>query len=339
MAMAMRWTTALVLAIVIAAPARGAKWEGGCPKVRQRLSKVGKNLGGGTPYAISRYFEHVGHELTFYLRDYDVLRYGGFSTEPDGNTVETTFTPIGGDPIPLPPITVTAVTPSALTFVVPDSRPALGRLVAGPARFVVKRGTTLLFDAFRQIILPPMNDVHEVAEEGAAVEVLAAMDAAGRLWIPLSFTDFGTGGSSLPECPTELTPVTAFAIDFSLKKSDDEAIPYVSFGQLKKNRLFLGDYLLFGLNMYGNKLQSKLDVSPTNGKGVLMCAKNDAIQLVVMVGLTNPAVGDRSELLELARDGSPLVVKIENISTDPEVVPYLESATYDSFSLPCYPAE
>ena len=172
------------------------------------------------------------------------------------------FTPINGDPVALPPIAVTATTPASLTFTMPDSRTSLGRLLAGPAAITVKRGNVTLFTANRQTILPPMNDVQALVNQGSSVEVLAAMDRGGRLWIPLDFNGFGQNGESLPQCPTVLTPVTAFAIDFSLRKGDDQALPYVSFGQLKHNRLFLGDYVVFGLNMYGNKLQTKLDPSP-----------------------------------------------------------------------------
>jgi hypothetical protein len=116
-------------------------------------------------------------------------------------------------------------------------------------------------------------------------------------------------------------------------------LPYVSFGQLKNNRLFLGDYVVFGLNMYGNKLQTKLDPSPGTGHEVVLCGLNDALQLVVMFQLKNPALGDKSTLLELARDGSPIIVKMENVTLDPQVAAKLESAEYDSAHLPCYPAE
>jgi hypothetical protein len=328
----------LLLAFLVADPAAAAKWAGGCPRVKQKLAKVGRGSG-GLPYAISKLYEHVGHEMTFYLKDTHVERYGGFSTEPGGNTVQFTFTPIDGDPIALPPFAVTATTPSTLTFTVPDSRPIIGRLLAGPATITVKRGDFHLFDAFRQLILPPMNDVQTLVTQGASVEALAAMDAKGQVWIPLDFNGYGQNGESLPQCPTLLTPVTAFAVDFSLRKGDDEALPYVSFGQLKRNRVFLGDYVVFGLNMYGNKLMTTLDVTPATGNEVVLCALNDALQLVVMFQLQNPALGDRSSLLEIARDGSPIKVKMENVSLDPAVAAKLESAPYDSSHLPCYPAE
>jgi hypothetical protein len=211
--------------------------------------------------------------------------------------------------------------------------------VVGPATITVKRGENLLFNAYRQLILPPMQDVQTLVTQGTSVEVLAALDPKGAVWIPLDFNGYGQNGESLPQCPTLLTPVTAFAVDFSLKKGDDEALPYLSFGQLKKNRIFLGDYLVFGLNMYGNKLATALDVTPAGGNEVVLCALNDALQLVLMFQLQNPALGDRSTLLDVVRDGSPIKVKMENVSLDPQVADRLERATYDSNHLPCYPAE
>ncbi len=130
--MSLRWVLALVIALAFADPAAAAKWKGGCPKTNQKLSIVGLKGAGGTPYALSRFFEHVGHDVTFYLKDHDVQTSGGFSTDPDGNTVQVTFTPINGDPIALPPIAVTATTPATLTFTMPDSRTSARPSARGP---------------------------------------------------------------------------------------------------------------------------------------------------------------------------------------------------------------
>ena len=335
----LRFVAALLLTLAIADPAGAAKWAGGCPKVKQKLWTVGH--GNVTAYTISKLFEHVGHDVTFYLRDFDVTRTGGFSTDPDGNTVQVTFTPLFADPIPLPPFTATGTTHSTLTFKIPDSRDSIGRLLVGYATIAVSRGTYPLFETkrYRQLILPPMNDVHALTTAGTSVEVYAVIDKGARVWLPLDFNGFGQNGEPLPACPTVLTPVTPFAVDFSLKKGDDQALPYVNFGQLKKNRIFLGDYLVFGLNMYGNKLQTNLDVSPSAGKEVVLCGLNDALQLVIMFQLQNPALGSNSELLDLVRDASPLTIKIENVSLDPEVAERLQSAAYDSSHLACYPPE
>jgi hypothetical protein len=327
--MAIRSVTACLLVVALTVPAWGAKWYGGCPRVRYKFT----SLGGGL-YATSRLFEHVGHEVTYFLP------HGGLSTDPDATTIEVTFTPPEDGPrIPLPPFTVTATSPTTVTFVVPDSRPALGRLVVGHAEIAIKNGTTVLALGRRQVILPPMNDVRELVNAGYDVDVLGAMDKGGRIWVPLGFRDFGQTESPLAQCPTILTPVTAFALDASLKKGDDQLIEWVHMGQLRKNKLFLGDYLLLGDNMYGNRLQTKLNVAPTKGNGVSLCGLNDALELVVQIKATNPALTNKkSDLLPLVRDGSPVVLKLENISLDPTVAPLLEQAEYDSVGQPCYPA-
>jgi hypothetical protein len=335
LAMAIRWITVLVLAVVLAAPAPAARWAGGCPKVRWRLQPFGRNDGGGVPLVISRNFEHVGHEVTFHLRDDDVTNHGGFSTEPGGNTLEVTFKPDKLVSIPLPPIQVTATSPSTLTIVVPDSRPILGRLLVGPAEFRVRRGTQPLFHAFWKLILPPMNDIGALTADGYEVEAYGTLDRGGRLWVPLGFRSFGTDpDGGLAACPTELTPVTAFALGLELKKGEDQALPYISVGSLKGNKLYLGDYLLDGKNMYGNKLQTKLAVVPKAEHGVVLCSLNDALELVLMVKLRNPALGKKSELLPLVQSGSAVRIKVHNISADLE--PYLEGAEVDSNNEPCY---
>src|SRR5215470_11310336 len=102
------------LALLVAgSPASAAKWVTGCPKPKEYLSAIGKGLL-GRPLPISRYYEHQGHEITIRLKFNDVINYGGFSTDPDGNTVEITyFPPGGGAPIAMPPIPVTAASADA----------------------------------------------------------------------------------------------------------------------------------------------------------------------------------------------------------------------------------
>ena len=52
------------------------------------------------------------------------------------------------------------------------------------------------------------------------------------------------------------------------------------------------------------------------GNGAVLCALNDASQLLVKLPLQNPALGKGSVLIPLGRDGSPVKAKIHNISTD-----------------------
>ena len=358
--MALRYLISLFLVICLALPVEAAKWQGGCPLVKHKLLTVGKPTSKQLPFrelskmqplrgprarASVRGINHVGHELTIELDAKDVAksnRAGGFSIEPNGNSVVMVFNPVGrdddyyADPIVLPPVPFTATSSTSGSFVIPDSRPLIGRLVVGPASIIVFRGETLLFDIPKTVIMPPMNDMRAIADDGYEAEMLGALDHKGNVWFPLGFSGFGENGESLPECPTVLTPVTAFAVGLSLKKDEDEALPYVSMGQLKANYLFLGDYLVFGKNFYGNKLL-QLDVQPLQGNGVVLCALNDAIQLIAKIPLQNPALGKGSALVPLVRDGSPVRAKIHNISADDYVASVLERVEADAFKSICGP--
>jgi hypothetical protein len=333
--MTFRRSTPLALLVLLLAgspPVGAAKWTAGCPfkQAKFKTMPVGKET---RTRAISRYYEHVGHAVTYYA-------YPGtapFSTEPDGNTVEVTFTPLGGGPeIPLPPFTATATTPDAITIVIPDSRPVLGRLLVGPARIRILRDGQVVGDAIRQVILPPMNDVHALATGGTDVEALGALDRRNLLWIPLTFNGFGS--VTPPECPAEMTPIVPFALDFTLHKGDGQAIPHTSFGDLKKNKLFFGDFVLLGVNLYGQKLRDKLDPRPLHGRAVLLCALNDTLEIVVMIPLGKDADGPSSEIIPIVQDGSPVPVKMRNVTADPDVATFLAGATADSLRLPCDPA-
>lgn len=319
----------LALVLGSAGSALAAKWVTGCPEARVRLIHGGR---GGGVYT-SSYFAHVGHEVTYHLKESQVVREGGFSIEPGGNTVEVTFTPHEGDPIPLPPFDVTGVSSATLSFVLPNTQPLLGRLVVGPMQVVIRRGGTVVAEARRPVALPPMNDVHALASEGGEIEVLAAMDGTAAIWIPLSFGGFGPG-PFMPECPAEMTPITALAADFSFR-GPDPAIPYAKFRNLKSSQLFLGDFVLGGVNLYGKKLGTLLNVKRLPGGSIALCALNDTLELILRVPLRKVADNPGSDLIPLVRDGSPLVVKLRNVSADPDVAPALSALRKDSFGTPC----
>jgi hypothetical protein len=357
--MAMRWLIALTLGIALVLPVKAAKWEGGCPAVVYKPGKIGLGYSKQYPFKDLKYSQpkgprpvgsaflkrmnHVGHDVTVTLSQTDVDNprlAGGFSTEPNGNSVVLVLNPVGRDktdPIVLPPVPFTATSPTLATFKIPDSRPLVGELLVGPGTILVFRGETLLFEIgapHKTVIMPPMNDMRALADQGYEASIMGAFVRPASVWFPLGFSGFGEDGESLPQCPTVLTPVTALALNLSLKKDEDEALPYVSMGQIKANQLFLGDYFLFGQNMYGNKIAS-LDLRPLQGNGVVLCALNDAIQLILKIPLQNPALGKGSVLIPLVRDGAPVKAKIENISADEYVASVLERVDKDAFSATC----
>jgi hypothetical protein len=319
----------LALLTLGAEPATAAKWVTGCPKGGERFINAGRG-------AFTRaYFVHIGHELTYRLKDSAVLNEGGFSTEPDGNTVEITFMPVEGDPIPLPPFTVTAVSPTTLSFPFPDPTPLVGRLVVGPMQLVVRRGDTVVVHAKRPIVLPPMNDVQQLVSAGSEAEVLGAVDRSGRLWIPLTFGGYGPG-EPMPECPAEMTPIVAFTTELSFRKGDGQFVPHASIANLRSTRLYLGDFVLFGENLYGRKISGALDVNHFGGANLTVCSLNDTLELVLMMRLRESAFNPQSEVLRIVRDGSPLTLKLRNASADAEIAPLLPQVTQDSFRNGCF---
>lgn len=304
------------------------KWPSSCPTSRPKLVHAGSRM------FVSAPFVHPGHEIGFFLREGETRRGGGFSVEPDGNTVAIVFRPLGGTPIALPPFAVTAVSASALYFTFPDTRASLGRLVTGPVEITITGGGSTR-RAHKPVALPPGNDVVTMLEHGLDGTALGAVDAARRLWIPLEFSGLGPG-MPMPTCPVELTQKTAFAVKLSPSEPDtDDVIPNASFTNIRKGKLFFGDFLLNGIDVYGEDTSASLDVREFQKGAVVICGMNDALSLVMMIRLKEAALGPKSRILPVVKDGSPLPIELANISAEPAIANQLQTVTHDSFGNEC----
>ena len=320
---------ALLLLALPATEGAAIKWPAGCPESRSRRIHAGGRMYASSP------FVHPGHEVGFFLRAGEPEHRGGFSVAPGGNTVEIVFRPVGGEPIPLPPFAATAVDASTLYFTFPDTREVLGRVVTGPMDITIRTGGVTR-RARRPVALPPGNDVLTMLEHGHDVTALGAIDAARRLWIPLEFAGFGPG-MPMPTCPVELTQKTAFAVRLVPTLQDaDDVIPHASHTNMRKARLYFGDFLLNGINVYGEDTGSALDVRELN-RNAVVCGMNDALSLVMMVRLKESAFGPRSRVLPIVKDGSPLPITLANVSAEAVVANQLAAATEDSFGNQCAP--
>ena len=321
--------TALLCVLGAATSVSAGKWDGGCPSPKFKVYRNSKNGVVTSPYV------HVGHDVTFQVKQILAITGQGFSVEPDGNTVQITFTPLHGDPIMLPPFPVTAVSPMTLRFPMPDTRPIIGRLLVGPAEFLIKRGETEVMKTRKwPVVLPPMNDLHALSLQDGEVELYGTLDASGRhMWIPFSFADFGVG-HQMPACPTAtLSPITAFAVDLSLKKRDGEFIPHAGYSDLAKTQMYFGDYDLWGRNLYGSPFARLPKLRRLSDGGIALCALNDTLDLVMMIRLQRAARGPNSEIIPIQRDGSPYPMKLRNITA--EVTDDLTQLPIDSLGQIC----
>lgn len=321
-------TATILLSAATPRPALAIKWPSGCPTSRGELVHAGGHLYVDAP------FVHPGHEMGFFLDQREVRRRGGFSLEPGGNRVQIVFRPLdGGAPIALPALDVTAASADALYVPFPDTRTVLGRVVAGPMDVVVRSGARVR-RARRVVALPPGNDVLALLASGVDATALGAVDRARRLWIPLEFAGFGPG-MPMPSCPVELTQKTAFAVRLVPTEVDvDDVLPHASYNNLRQGKLYFGDFLLNGINVYGEDTGSTLDVRELN-RAAIVCGLNDALSLVLMVRLNESALGPHSRILPLVADGAPLPLELANVSGEPAIASRLASATEDSFGNRC----
>lgn len=325
-------TLIAAIAFLVATPpaARAIKWPTGCPTSRPQLVSAGGHMFASSP------FVHPGHEIGFFLQEREVAHRGGFSIEPDGNTVEIIFRPLGGAPIALPPFTATAVDAATLYFTFPDTRAVLGRVIAGPMDIVV-HSADVVRRARVPVALPPANDVVTMLEHGMDATALGAVDATRHLWIPLDFAGFGPG-MPMPTCPVQLTQKTAFAVRLVPSAPDsDDVLPSASLTNVRKGKLYFGDFLLNGIDVYGEDTGNALDVREFRQGAVIVCGRNDALSLVLMIRLKESALGPRSQVLPVVKDGSPLPIQIANVSAEPAVANQLSTATQDSFGNACAP--
>jgi hypothetical protein len=263
--------------LVAAAAAHAAKWRH-CPS---ELGYYGSRIGG-----LAAPFAHPGHDLGIFLTAREVRDTGGFSTEPDGNTVQITFASLWGDPIALPPLTTAAVSPDTLFFEFPDTRVTHGRPLAGPVAIQVITGGQLTADILpRHLVgLPPKTDVGSLVAGGPTQPALGTMDTRGSIWIPVEFSAFGTMPKTMM-CPGTFIPLTAFAVGVTVRSTPSFVVgappTYPPFRALKKVELFLGDFVSNGLNFYGNRVGDLPVFRIPRGWGIKVCGANDAVDLVM----------------------------------------------------------
>ncbi len=306
-----------------ASPARAVKWSH-CPS---RFTYYPARIG-----AVNTPFVHPGHELGIFLSDQDLTSSGPFSTDPGGNTVSVTFASLFGEAATLPPFPATAVSPGTLYFTFPDTSVALGHPLAGPVEIVVTTGgrTTADIDPHHLVALPPATDVGQLAAGGIEQTVLATMDTRGAIWIPVQFGSFGTMNKPMPMCPGQFTPLVGLNVGISIRSLPSLVYPdgpptYPPFRSLRKVNLFLGDFLINGVNHYGEQMSDMTVTRVPRGWGVRVCGRNDALDVVVRAPGWRHWTRPWSAFRLWMPNSQPMSVSLAQVLANPNLVSGIDS--------------
>jgi hypothetical protein len=314
------------------ASAWAAKWHE-CP------SPLGRTYTSRTG-AVNAPFVHPGHEIGIVLSDTEKLTTGGFSTEPEGNTVRIEFASLFGDRITLPDLRVAAVSPATLYFTFPDTRTIVGRALAGPVEVHIMNGEDMVAHVLPRTLLalPPPLDVAGLMSGSDQQDALGTMDARGAIWIPIQFSGFGKTDMEMPGCPSDFTPLGAFAMGVQVRANgpDGGSTSYPPFRGLRRAEVYLGDFLIHGGNAYGSRLRNRLRLlRMPRGFGVGICGVNDAIDLVLRVRGRRRWARPGSRFDQWVADSSPLPITLSNASAEPELSGRLEATRFDAFGSQC----
>jgi len=302
-------------------PAHAVKWSH-CPS---QLAYYPARIG-----AVNAPFVHPGHEIGIFLSSTDMGVTGSFSTDPGGNTVTVSFASLFGPPITLPPMAVTAVSPATLYFAFPDTREILGYPLAGPVDVVVTTGGNITadIDPRHLVALPPATDVGLLASGGGQLNVLATMDTSGAIWIPVQFGSFGTMNKPMPMCPGQFTPIVALTVGVTVRSIPVSYAPgapptptYPPFRALHKVNLYLGDFLVDGVNHYGERMSNMAVAQIPRGWGMRLCGKNDALDVVVRAPGWHRWARPWSPFGAWMPSSQPMTVTLADLSADANLSP------------------
>lgn len=325
-----------VVASTVAAPAWAAKWSRGCPSAARRLYPAA--IG-----ATTAPFAHPGHELGIVLSPPEIENSGGFATEPDGNRIELTFASIFGAAVALPSMTATAVSPSTLYFPFPDSEALIGQVLAGPIDLRVYRGEQLVAridPGSRFVALPPANDVELIVRRQVTSNdprvALGALDQRGYVWVPIQFRGFGAAPNTMPKCPADMVPLSAFAVGINVRGNGRDLTAFPPLRDVRSANLYLGDFDVEGGNAYGTRLSRPLRLLRVpGGFGLSLCAINDAANLVLRLRGRQQWTSRTGGFDRWVSNSRPLPIAIGDMSAEVGVTPLLQRVQFDTFGTQC----
>jgi hypothetical protein len=322
-----------VLVAVAAHPSPAAKWHG-CP---EPVTRTIPSLRG----AVTAPFAHPGHDLGIVLSEAEVAESGGFATTAAGNEIAVTFASLFGAPVALAPFPAAAVSPATLYFTFPDTQSLFGRPLAGPVEIQVTTGgrPTAHVRARDLVGLPPATDVARLVTERVERQALATLDARGAVWIPVQFAGMGSD-EPRPQCPAAFIPLTAFAVGVGVRANlppDGAGTPtYPPFRKIRRADVYLGDFDIYGTNLYGTRLRSALPLLRVpHGFAVAVCALNDAVDLVLRARGRRRWAAPDSGFAAWMPSSQPLTIALTDVSADPGVDLGLQSLRVDAFGTEC----
>lgn len=264
-------------------------------------------------------FIHPGHELRIVLNAAELASTGGFSLDPEGNSIEITFVSLYGEPVTLAPRTASAVSGGVLSFPFPDSAAEVGRVLAGPVAIRVSRGdrTVAQISPDHLVGLPPANEITGMVIGGDPVEfVQAALSARGDVWIPLHFE--GEPGMPMPGCEGN------FLLKAPMYVGGAETQRVIKRGvdplhRVRRVQGYLADTVINGTNFYGLYFPEKIRLLHVAGtRGVSLCRMNDTTDIVLrMRGSRSWARGRRSPMRQAVNGSEPLVLRLRTALPNP----------------------
>jgi hypothetical protein len=322
--------------IPLASPASAAKWSRGCPTAARRLYPAAVG-------ATTAPFAHPGHEIGIVLSAPEIENSGGFSTDTDGNRIEIVFASIFGSYVPLPFFTAAAVSVSTLYFDFPDAEALIGRPLAGPVEVRVFRGDQLVAHidpSSRFVALPRANDVEAIITRQVSSSqtrtALGALDQRGYVWVPIQFRGFGTTSGTMPHCPAEFIPLSAFAVGVDVRGNGRDVSAFPPLRDVRSANLYLGDFEVDDGNAYGTRLPRPLRLLRVpGGFGVSLCAINDAADVVLRLRGRQQWTARTSGFDRWVNDSAPLPIAIGDMTADVGVTPLLQRVQFDTFGTQC----
>lgn len=317
--------TLAALLVLWGGPAQAFKWSS-CPSPPPPVypSELG---------ATNAPFIHPGHALTIVLNQSEVALAGGFSLDPDGNSVAITFVSPFGAPIALPPRSATATVPSVLTFDFPDTQDEGLGILTGPVDVTITTGGAAVahIRAVDLVALPPASDVTAIVVGGDPdAIVLAALGADGDIWVPAAFSGHPM---AMPSCPGDFIMPAPIMLGGAIVAAP---LPTARdpLERLHGVEAYLGDMNINGINFYGMPSQQPIDLVHTDGTlGVALCRMNDALNAVLRVrGNRSWVLPQSSPFRFVAAGARPIPLHLTGAPLTPGNRPPV-----DSFDNPCIP--